>query len=98
MWSEGDLILRREVRNDGRPWIESTVRVVRDEPELLATYLAEGTRFHFPPYPETHPWAGRDAWHGHGVLMLQRPGEAHAIWVFWHGAERALAGWYGNFQ
>jgi hypothetical protein len=30
--------------------------------------------------------------------MLQRPGEAHAIWHFWDGPERRFAGWYANFQ
>ena len=49
MWAEGDVVLRREVLNDGRPWVETTVVVVRDEPGLLATYLAEGTPFTFPP-------------------------------------------------
>jgi len=44
MWSEGDLILRREVRNDGWSWVEMQVRVVRDEPDLLATYIPEGPR------------------------------------------------------
>jgi hypothetical protein len=98
VWVEGDVVLRREVRNDGRPWLQSPVVVVRDEPGLLATYLAEGTTFEFPPYPDVHPWAGRDVWQGHGVLMLQRPGEAHAIWVFWEGPGREFAGWYVNFQ
>ena len=37
-------------------------------------------------------------WQGHGVLMLQRPGERYAVWHFWHGAERAFAGWYVNLQ
>ena len=32
------------------------------------------------------------------MLMLQRPGEAYAIWVFWYGAERAFRGWYVNLQ
>ena len=98
MWSEGDVILRREVRNDGWAWVTCPVIVVRDEPELLVTYMPEGTPFTFPPGPEVHPWAGRAAWQGHGVLMLQRPGESHAIWVFWSGAERELAGWYVNLQ
>ena len=48
MWSEGEVIVRREVLNDGRAWLEVPVVVVRDEPELLATYVAEGTPFHFP--------------------------------------------------
>ena len=30
--------------------------------------------------------------------MLQRPGDAHAIWLFWDGPERRFAGWYVNFQ
>lgn len=103
MWQAGETILRREVLNDGRAWLEVPVCVVRDEPELLATYLPEGTAFRFPegdwPTPNgRHPWHGRAAWRGHGVLMLQRPGEAHAIWVFWDGPERAFAGWYVNFQ
>jgi hypothetical protein len=97
------VILRREVLNDGRPWVEHPVVVVRDEPELLATYTAEGTPFTFPPgeFPTPdgrHPWHGRERWQGHGVLMLQRPDEAHAIWVFWQGPEREFAGWYVNLQ
>jgi hypothetical protein len=98
MWSEGEVILRREVRNDGWAWMTCPVVVVRDEPGLLATYMPEGTPFTFPPGPVLHPWHGRAAWQGHGVLMLQRPGEAHAIWVFWDGPEREFAGWYVNFQ
>jgi len=42
MWSEGEVILPREVLNDGRPWMEGAVIVVRDDEELLATYIAEG--------------------------------------------------------
>jgi hypothetical protein len=42
--------------------------------------------------------SGRAAWHGHGVLMQQRPDEAHAIWIFWDGPEREFRGWYVNLQ
>jgi hypothetical protein len=45
-----------------------------------------------------HPWAGSDRWEGHGVLQLQRPGDRHAVWVFWHGPERECRGWYVNLQ
>src|SRR5881227_2050043 len=55
--------------------MQTRVLVVRDEPGLLVTYLAEGTPFTFVPGPEVHPWADREAWQGHGVLQLQRPGE-----------------------
>jgi hypothetical protein len=103
MWSEGDIVVRREVLSDGRCWAQFPVVVVRDEPELLATYIPEGTPFTFPEgdWPiegGRHPWAGRERWTGHGCLMVQRPGEAHAVWVFWHGPERAFHGWYVNLQ
>ena len=103
MWSEGDLIVRREVLNDGRCWAEFPVRVVQDHDELLATYIFSGTRFTFPEgdWPiegGVHPWAGRERWTGHGCLNLQRPGEAYAVWVFWEGPERAFQGWYLNLQ
>jgi hypothetical protein len=35
---------------------------------------------------------------GHGLLMLQRPGDAYAIWLFWHGPDREFRGWYVNLQ
>jgi|SRR5581483_1495166 len=98
MWREGETILRREVRNDGWAWLELPVVVVRDEPGLLATYIAEGAPFTFPPGPERHPWSTRTHWQGHGVLMLQRPGESYAVWVFWEGPERRFAAWYLNLQ
>jgi hypothetical protein len=102
-WSTGDVVLRREVLNDGRCWCRFPVRVVRDDEELLATYIPTGARFDFPPgeWPIAggrHPWHGKKRWEGNGVLMLQRPDEAYAIWVFWFGEERAFRGWYVNLQ
>ena len=103
MWCRGDLVTRREVLNDGRCWLHVPVRVVLDHEELLATYIARGAPFTFPQgdWPtETglHPWHGKRAWEGNGLLMLQRPDEPYAIWVFWFGAQREFRGWYVNFQ
>ena len=83
------------------PGWRSCVIVVADEPELLATFLPVGAQFVFAAGDHglgPHPWLGRGAWEGHGVLMLQRPGERYAVWHFWTGAERAFAGWYVNLQ
>ena len=30
--------------------------------------------------------------------MVQKPGEHHAIWHFWEGAERTFTHWYINLQ
>lgn len=102
-WSPDEVIVRREVLNDGRPWLGAPVRVVEDTPEHLVTYLADGARFGFPdgsfPTPDgLHPWNGRSAWEGHGTLMVQHPDEDHAIWHFWTGTERRFRGWYVNLQ
>ena len=99
-WAEGDVIVQREVWR-GIPRMGLSVIVVRDEPGLLATYLPEGAAFAFPAAEHAlgpHPWQGRGAWEGHGVLMLQRPGERYAVWHFWDSPERVFAGWYLNLQ
>jgi len=102
-WTPGEVIVRREVLNDGRVWLEIAVIVVEDRPDLLVSYIPEGAPLRFPQgdWPTAnglHPWHGKERWRGHGVLMLQRPGESYAIWVFWHGKERTFSGWYVNLQ
>lgn len=75
--------------------------VVADTDDLLALYMPGGGPLRFPAgdfFGAPHPWAGKNSWSGHGVLHLQRPGEMHAIWVFWKGLRRELAGWYVNIQ
>jgi hypothetical protein len=95
----GDAIVRREVWH-GEPKLGWGGRVVEDSPSLLALYMPEGSPLEFDDdfFGAPHPWANRDRWHGHGVLQLQRPGEMHAVWVFWHGPEREFRGWYVNVQ
>ena len=99
-WEPGTVVVRREVWR-GRPWAAIPVIVVRDEPELLVTYIAEGAELGFSDgdWPGgRHPWYGKAAWRGHGVLMLQRPADAYAVWAFWRDPGRGFAGWYVNFQ
>jgi len=100
IWQPGEVIVRREVWR-GQPRMAVPVIVVRDEPEQLVTYIAEGAPFGFvdqDPTGRPHPYAGRDGWRGHGVLCLQRPREAYAVMVFWKGEGRDFWGWYINFQ
>jgi hypothetical protein len=102
-WQPGEVIVWREVLNDGRPWAAHTVYVVEDSDELLATYLPTGTPFGFAagkfPTPDgKHPWQGRIGWTGHGRLAIQRPNDDYAVFVYWHGAERSLRFWYVNIQ
>lgn len=67
------------------------------------TYIAPGAEFGFPdgewPTPDgRHPWSARRGWIGHGALMVQRPGDHHAVWHFWSGLDREFACWYINLQ
>jgi hypothetical protein len=100
-WNPGDVVVWRETWH-GRTYMASPVRVVEDAGERVAVYLAEGTRFLFPPggwpFDGEHPWAGRGGWEGHGLLVTHRWGDAHAIWHFWEGDDRRFAGWYVNLQ
>jgi Protein of unknown function (DUF402) len=95
----GDTIVRRDVWR-GRPVVGWGGTVVADDDDLLALYMpgggalsATGEFFGAP-----HPWSHKQRWEGHGVLQLQRPGEMHAVWVFWQGPERDFGAWYVNIQ
>jgi hypothetical protein len=99
-WQPGQVIVRREVWR-GKPWLGSTVRIVRDDDELLVTYMVEGTPFAFPDgnWPGgKHPWHGRKGWEGPGVLALHRPGDTCAVFAFWEEPGHRLACWYVNLQ
>ena len=87
----------------GRAWMAVPVHVVEDTPDALVTFIAPGGEFGFfsgewPTPDRRHPWADRKAWSGHGCLMVQRPGDHHAVWHFWTGADRDFACWYVNLQ
>jgi hypothetical protein len=100
-WSPGEVVVWQEAWR-GQTYFLCPVRVVEDSERAVSIYVAEGTRYAFPPgsYPfaEHHPWAARPSWEGHGVLITHNWGESHAIWHFWRGEERRFAGWYVNMQ
>lgn len=101
-WERGQPVVRRQVVH-GRPWLGWVVNVVEDSENQLVTYSPEGSEFQFPdgdwPTPDgQHPWHLLDAWQGHGALMVQRPGDAYAVWHFWDGPNRDFRGWYINFE
>jgi hypothetical protein len=92
-FAPGDAILMRSVWRD-EVWLAYSVRVVVDEPELLATWLAPGTPYKRPAVRGELPFHQQlvdRPWKAPGVLQLTRPADAHSIWVFDHG-------WYVNLQ
>jgi hypothetical protein len=95
----GEAIVRRDVWR-GRPVVGWGGLVVADDDDLLVLYMPGGGPLSaaLDFFGAPHPWSGKDRWEGHGVLQLQRPGEMHAVWVFWHGPERELGAWYVNIQ
>lgn len=87
----------------GRAWLEIPVRVVEDTDEALVVYVESGAPFTFPEgtWPTAdgrHPWHANGGWLGNGCLMVQKPGEHHAVWHFWEGPERRFSAWYINLQ
>lgn len=84
-------------------WEAMPVYIVGDTPSALISYTATGAQFGFPvgPWPTPdglHPWHEREAWQGHGCLMVQRPEDHFAIWHFWDGPDRDFVCWYLNLQ
>jgi hypothetical protein len=100
-WEPGEIVVWRE-RWRGRTHFACPVRVVEDDERQVVVYLAEGTRYTFPPdswpFGAEHPWAERGTWTGHGVLISHRLGDAFTTWHFWKSDERRFAGWYVNLQ
>ena len=100
-WRPGDVVVWQDAWH-GQAYFVWPARVLRDDERELVLYISEGTRFHFPPgawpFGQAHPWAGREGWTGYGVVVRHRPGDAHAIWHLWDGADRRFAGWYVNMQ
>jgi Protein of unknown function (DUF402) len=99
-WRFGDVIARRDLWR-GIPWVGTAAIVIQDEPELLAVYVAEGAEIAVldgDSYPIAHPWRGKRAWAGHGIVILSRPGDAYSVWLFWEGPRREFAGWYLNLE
>ena len=101
-WSPGDVVTFEHLCFE-RAWGVLPVRVVLDEPGLVALYLPGGAPMTYYPGPwptatGEHPWHPRTIWSGHGILMLQRPGDRYGAWVFWDGPERAFQCWYLNIH
>ena len=101
-WAFGEVVEHRHLCGD-RVWGSLPTRVVSDTPDLLVTYTPSGAPVTYVPGPwptatGEHPWHPTPAWSGHGVLMLQRPGDPYGAWVFWAGPARAFACWYLNIH
>jgi hypothetical protein len=90
----GDAIAIRHVWR-ARVFLVFAPLVVQDEPDLLVTWLPEGSEYKRPArreeLPYEQPLADRP-WRRPGVVQLTRPGDAHSVTVFPNG------GWYVNLQ
>lgn len=83
--------------------------VVRDEPELIATYMPvgvvgkrrSGDRNGGPRSRQLVRWDGGHEdwkWLRTSVLMLHRPGDAFSLWSAWEPEGWRLAWWYVNIE
>ncbi|MGW0910444.1 cytidylyl-2-hydroxypropylphosphonate hydrolase [Streptomyces sp. NPDC002784] len=111
-WAPGSHILWRYRENGGaRFHIVRPVTVVRDDPELLAVWLAPGTACLKPALADGTPvhaeplrsrytkprTVQRGRWLGTGVLKLARPGQPWSVWLFWDAGWR-FKNWYVNLE
>jgi hypothetical protein len=104
-WSRGDLVLERRFRMGRLRWA-LPLSVVASTPELHALHLAAGTTFMRAVDADGDVHRGPDedwqlaprVWTDTRVLVLLRPGRAHALWVVWDASDDRFLGWYVNLQ
>jgi hypothetical protein len=107
-WVSGNRVILREVRQ-GQVYSAKPVTVVCDRPDLVALWIAPGTRWKHALRPDGGPvevddimrdrWVLADAvWYGGGALILQIPSAAHCLLGFREQHREALACWYINLQ
>lgn len=101
----GDEVAVRNTKDGVVVWA-TVMRVVQDEPDLLALYLGIGTPFWVigdeqgeltRDFRKAHHLVER-TWGIHEFLYLIEPGDAHAKCVAWRMPERKFVGWYINLQ
>ena len=111
MWHSGEVVTVRFTSIDGRFHSGRPVRVIEHTPELLVTYMAEGTVVSVPmltdgrglrDVPLDERWAHprtsqRRPWAGTELIQLFPRGRAHSIWVV-RDRTRAMVGWYVNLE
>lgn len=87
------------------------MRVVEQTPDLLVTFMAEGTLVSVPvledgrglrDVPLEERWAhprtsALRPWHGTELIQLFPRGRAHSVWIV-RDAGHALVGWYVNLE
>lgn len=111
-WAPGAQVLWR-YRGNGSDEVHicRPMTVVRDDPELLAAWMAPGTPCVRPVLVDgtpvhREPLASRyvkpreprvEQWWGTGVLKLARPGEPWSVWLFWEQGWR-FKNWYVNLE
>jgi hypothetical protein len=106
-FAPGQTIVRRYFRGDHVSWAQA-VRVIVDDPAGLVLWLPVGAGFATRIDADGQALRGASvdefgaarlvpgAWQGSDVLMLLRPGAAHAVWWFFREGE--FVGWYVNLE
>ena len=109
MWSKGSHIVLRYVEQSG---VVSAfpLTVLADAGVVLVLYLAGGATIAWPTVdgrpireaPLADSWTGTwgsalRTWHGPGLLIVHRAGNAYALWHFVDEAGE-FSGWYVNLE
>jgi predicted RNA-binding protein associated with RNAse of E/G family len=110
-FAPGDVAVQRDIWR-GQIFHGIPVTVAHDGAELVAVYLAPGTRWKSFAPQSTHD-ADRTAtlermtrgidvlndrlWLRHHTLMLMRPDDAYSVWAMRH-EDGSFTGWYVNLQ
>ncbi|GAA5148005.1 DUF402 domain-containing protein [Nocardioides marinquilinus] len=109
-WRPGTRITTRWGDVSGPHWAE-TVTVVRDDPDVLAVWLAAGTpvlrkaradglgrREGLTTMFTADAVQAVATWTGYDVLRVWPVGRRWSVWTFFEEGTRSFAGWYVNLE
>jgi hypothetical protein len=111
MWRSGEVVTLRFRSIDGRFHSGRPLRVIEHTPEVLVTYMAEGSIVSVPmladgrglrdvPLDERWVYARTSllrAWHGTELIQIFPRNRAHSVWVV-RDTKHAVVGWYVNLE
>lgn len=95
------------------PYMLAPVRVVRDEPDWISLYFADGTTYlerfqtngqNIPRAVAPEAYASLTTtmverqFPGQSILLVTKPGRPHAVRLSWEMPRRRFRGWYVNLQ
>ncbi len=99
-WQPGEVVVLRYLRRvDGLPGSAWPLRIIEDSEDLVALFLARGTKYVITRRVKGEYYQANDVWR-RDTLRLMFPERPYSVWFFWEhdGASRSFGAYYLNME